>query len=145
MKTYRFRGKRVDNRKFTYGDLIQLNDGRKYIVDNRFGACIDNKGNFINTESPFVNQVIPETVGQFTGESDKNNKEVYEGDIVKYGLLYYDNSIQLCIGNVMFENCSFAIKNNAKNVNNCYLHQTIDYGEKLEVIGNIHDNRELLK
>lgn len=83
-------------------------------------------------------------VERFTGESDKNNKEVYEGDIVKYGLLYYDNSIQPCIGTVVFENCSFAIKNNAKNVNNCYLHQTIDYGEKLEIIGNIHDNPELL-
>lgn len=137
MKTYRFRGKRVDNRKFTYGDLIQLNDGRKYIVDNRFGACIDNKGNFINTESPFVNQVITETVGQFTGAPDKYGTEIYEGNIVRIhdddndevGVVVWDDSEHrwnIEQGNIVFELGSF-------------------YPRELEVIGNIHDNTELLK
>lgn len=54
--------RRVDNGEMVRGDLINLHDGRKYIIDNRFGACIDNVGNFINTEAPFVNQVDPATV-----------------------------------------------------------------------------------
>lgn len=84
MREILFRGKRVDNNKWVYGDLIQLHDGRKYIIDNKFGACIDDKGNFINTKSQFVNEVIQETVSQYTGLTDKNGKKIFEGDIVQW-------------------------------------------------------------
>ena len=67
MREILFRGKRKDNWEWVQGDLIQLHDERKFVVDNKFGACIDDKGNFINTESPFVCEVIPETIGQYTG------------------------------------------------------------------------------
>jgi uncharacterized phage protein (TIGR01671 family) len=66
-----------------YGDLLNLHNGDKYIVNNKFGACIDDKGNFINTESPFVCKVIPETVGRYTGITDKNGKKIFEHNIVK--------------------------------------------------------------
>ncbi len=54
MDRYLFRGLRTDGEGCVYGDLINLHDGRKFIIDNRFGACIDDKGNCINTEAPFV-------------------------------------------------------------------------------------------
>jgi uncharacterized phage protein (TIGR01671 family) len=79
MRDIKFRGQTLDCKSFVYGDLIQLNDGRKYIIDNNFGACIDDKGNFVNTESPFVCEVIPGTVAQYTEQNDINGNEIYEG------------------------------------------------------------------
>ena len=77
-----FRGKTAKG-EWVYGDLLNLHSGDKYIVNNKFGACIDDNGNFINTESPFVCKVIPETVGQYTGIKDKKGKKIFEHDRVK--------------------------------------------------------------
>ena len=141
MREILFRGKTPVRGEWVYGDLIQIADGRKFIVNNKFGACIDEKGNFINTEYPFVNEVIPETVGQFTGLTDKNGKKIFEGDIVKTGSLQ---------GKIVFntKSCGFEFWYNIV---------VGAYGERAThkinlstmrnyiVIGNIHDNPELLE
>lgn len=89
MREILFRGKRVDNGEWCEGDLIQLQDGRKYIVNNIFGACIDDNGNLINTEPPFVCPVDPDTVGQYTELTDMGGKRIFEGDIIRaYGANY---------------------------------------------------------
>ncbi|MCM3208509.1 YopX family protein [Paenibacillus illinoisensis] len=84
MREIKSRGKRADNGEWSYGDLIQLlgkqGNGRMFIVDNRFGACIDSDGSFVNTEAPFVNEVDPETVGQSTGLIDNKGREIFESD-----------------------------------------------------------------
>ena len=72
--------------------------------------------------------VQPETVGQFTGLTDKNGKKIFEGDILEFrrGRTHI----------VKFEDGAFIFTGTAIPVR---------YADKFEVIGNIHDNPELLE
>lgn len=123
MREILFRGKRIDNGEWVYGDYWHLPEKNFY--------CISDK--------EFNRKIKPETVGQFTGLTDKNGKKIFEGDIVEfrtslkkyYAKVYYKKGMwSLYIkgfnGRYML---SFAVEN--------------DYGVK--VIGNIHDNPELLE
>ena len=75
-------------------------------------------------------EVIPETVGQYTGLTDKNGKRIFEGDIVRY-----EDDIGYVIYNG--DDARFLVDSP-----NMYI--SMDYSNEFEVIGNIHDNPELL-
>ena len=98
---------------------------------------LNNELAFMKQMHSYDHQVIPETIGQYTGLTDKNGKKVFEGDIVKYG----DT-----INKVVFENRNGTayfgvVMDIAETWHFCYLTNA----ECMEVIGNIHDNPELLK
>lgn len=132
MREILFRGKRVDNGERVEGDLLRSR-GKCYIHEP-----ID-PFDYLGELSGFIKmyEVAPETVYEFTGLTDKNGKKIFEGDIVKF----YDT-----IHKVVFETKNgtayFGIK-----ISDIETWGFGNYVEvyKLEVIGNINDNPELIK
>ena len=124
-----FRGKNPKN-GWIYGDLI--NDrGDVFIaplgIANPFATADD----FVVDEN---------TVGQFTGLEDKNVNYVYDGDIVKtkYG------RVCLVVWNSSPSHVGFGL-NPLETENPCPPEYDLYKGDNLEVIGNIHDNPELVE
>ena len=130
-----FRGKRADNSEWVEGDVLQTRYHSGHIEYQ------------IMPQTPVSSAypVLSETVGQFTGLTDKNGVRIFEGDICRFKRF---NDVH--VGKIIFNEttASFVMK-----------YQSIvgAYGEKathkmllsvcddIEVIGNIHDNPELLE
>lgn len=140
---YLFRGKRKDNGKWIEGNLINCaffnDDGFPifYILDtdNIEYDCWEDIAEEIN-----YLEVIPETVEQCSGVPDKNGTLMYEGDIVK-GLFDFGLEIMsVCT----FKDGAFGLT--AKQCGAYHFSAfTSICNVKYEVIGNIHDNPNLLK
>lgn len=129
MREILFRGKRLDNGEWIDGMLF---DGEHFaviadkIMQSDWHPTIDN---FLI----FGKQVIPETVGQYTGLTDKNGKKIFEGDICWfYGGEYYSGCWE--------QNAIIAITDLTDDEQTHYLNNA----EYCEIIGNIYDNPELL-
>ena len=121
---------------FVYGSLI-IDKGRYYICVS--ALCTINS--CINNGMTSMIEVIPETVGQYTGWTDKNGKKIFEGDVVKACNATYDNGFAEVKGKVFFNCGSFDI-----DVEDVIYIPLYSYGtENIEVIDNIHDDGELLK
>lgn len=118
-------GKKIKG-EWVYGSLIELGD-RKYI-------CFADECHSIMDVGALSFEIIPETIGQFTGKLDKNGKKIFEGDIVRYiiGIEGYTSTYNVHISLVKFEDCKF------------YPFTSSDIIET-EIIDNINDNPELLK
>lgn len=125
MREIIFRGKRIDTGEWIYGDLLHNVD----VVKIR-----EQEPNIQHCARSFV--VIPETVGQYTGLTDKNGNRVFEGDIV-----YYDGSCH----KVVFESRNgtgyFGI---AVGENETWGFGNSTPAYMMAVVGNIYDNPELL-
>lgn len=121
-----FRGKRVDNGEWEHGSLVigrmGMSDESVYIADKM---------------TVYHTPVTPETVGQYTGLTDRNGRKIFEGDIVK-------NVESGKTGRVSYipEHGGFLIYCKS---DNCYYWLYDNDFAKIEVIGNIHDNPEMLK
>lgn len=124
-----FRGKRLDNCEWVYGDL-------EY---SRITEAV-----FIHTYDPITKEyarqfrVEPNTVGQFTGLTDKKGTKIFEGDIIKrklftWRVFYFDR----CAG--------FYISNDMTTSPSSITPITNDIIRRYEVIGNIYDNPSLLE
>lgn len=130
MREILFRGKRIDNGEWVEGCLLKvsLNGKTAHLI---FGDNFI----FINNDVKALSHALidPTTVGQYTGLKDKNGKRIFEGDVVRFGNR---------IGYVTYGDGCFCI-HYAKSIN-CPAIDIVMCEFDVEVIGNIHDNPELL-
>ena len=154
MREIKARGMSIEDNEWVYGSLIisQDIDGSdmngdiwvdKYYIYNEDDDRGELKNNFI--------EVIPESIGQYTGLTDKNGKEIYEGDILRCSLEIETpvNATEplepmIHLGKVCFEKGMFIVGSDT--MDDGYMN-FIDLDEELdlEVIGNIYKNHELLE
>ena len=126
MRTIKFRGKDIETGEWLYGDLIQRMGYMPTIVHS---VCDNGKVAYVETA------VQRESVGQFTGVCDEYGNEIYEGDIVADE--YWDELPRQVFWDKRF--CRYGCIHPSTNG---FL-ALFDY-EKPNILGNIHDNPELL-
>ena len=123
MRQIKFRGKTINEGEWVYGDL-EYNRAKNIARIHTY----DNNGEYL-----MQHLVKPDTVGQFTGLTDKNGKEIYEGDIVRY----IDCNDTISIDEVRYADAGFTPV--------CEIAWMADIeGTECEVIGNRFDNPDLL-
>ena len=134
MREILFRGKRIDNDEWDFGFIEDLGGDWFIVSPNGIGEAVD-----------------PSTVGQFTGLTDKNGRKIFEGDIVR---THYANAPKaVFVETVVFDGgkfCATSTNEGCKTtaalwdgVPRLAIDKSV-YMDEVEVIGNIHDNPELL-
>lgn len=135
MREILFRGKRTDNCEWAYGAPTKDNHGEMVMVKSTF-ECEE-----YNCRGANCLYVDENTVGQYTGLTDKNGKRIFEGDILR--LAYHPEE------DVIIEwhdgRFNFRKRNHPKDYGYerlCCVQIAVSH---LRVIGNIYDNPELLE
>lgn len=145
MREILFRGKRVDNGEWVEGYLI-LKGNQTFISSFPYFVGKVHETSWLEFCFGGFIEVIPETVGQFTGLTDKNGKKIFEGDVVKI-VPDYDYSDDYSISKVYSYNGIFCVDYHGDDFDSTALGFLEDYlpDGDFEVIGNIYDNPELLE
>jgi uncharacterized phage protein (TIGR01671 family) len=136
MREIKFRGMRVDTKEWVYGYYVMIRDGetgKKY-------SCISLS---YDHNSFDWHEVIPETVGQFVREDMHQGKKTsfFDGDIVLVSIPYDE---RLYEAEIFYDASMCAFRARVKKDNGSYIDNLTVLNVR-QVIGNVHDNKELNK
>ncbi len=145
MRKLLYRGKRIETGEWVYGDLIQLSADSPYwfiMPNDASGEMYERqpypfRQNDVMCECAFA-KVDPKTIGEFTGRCDKNGTQIFECDLVYYCNSNHDEEDGAM--EVKYEDGEFILSDGGLQIS---LSEIYDW--EIEVIGNIHDNPELLE
>lgn len=122
-----------------YGSYVHFD--KKPIND-----CFNNEyKDFIVTNGKYGEHCFPITelssIGQYTGLKDKNGKEIYEGDIIDFTVYTWFDYRKKYKGVVKYSDLGFVVDT----LDDKFELGWISYNKTLKIVGNIHDNPELMK
>lgn len=148
MREILFRGKRIDNGEWVMsGNLIHFNpEGEElyYYIPMVNSKCVftqDESDNILSIDEGTFYKVIPETVGQYTGLNDKNGTWIFEGDILSTENGTFSNT---GMGHILFYKGMWTSFYGQDAIGRDCFDELHAVCNSREVIGNIHDNPELL-
>ena len=125
-----FRGKRVDNGEWIEGGFVPSLNGKRFYIGNMF-ECVE---------------IIPETRSEYTGLTDKNGTRIFEGDIVKITGFHTTAIAAVKYGSRSEKSTSWGWYFDDNDGHTYHLEsQAFCRDYNAIIIGNIHDNPELLK
>ena len=149
MREVEFRGRRLDNGEWVYGDLCCYYENQR-----RFIACgqmfyIHAECGMARLASERFHEVDPATVGQYTGLRDENGREIYEGDIIDINCYSYEEPENHYHGEVvMGQEVGLGLvsrNSDGKKTVDALWNLNGSFTTEIYVHGNIHDNPELLE
>lgn len=133
MREILFRGKEIESRDWVYGWFEMYAFGYWPLKPSIIPSNDAKNGHYDHV------QVDIETIGQYTGLNDKNGVKIFEGDILE---VRYGNEIQYCAVKYDERTAQFVFDYGRRGVSKV---EDLLSGVIFAVIGNIHDNPELLK
>ena len=145
MREILFRGKSKGKPEWVYGSLYKEGSQVFILVGGRFYPEPSNGQSALGIMDWY--EVFPDSIGQFTGLTDKNGQKIFEGDIVAFTAEdelwephYYQGFVYFCDG-AFWVDCG---KDNDDNDVLFSIGHALLADKNIQVIGNIHDNPELL-
>jgi uncharacterized phage protein (TIGR01671 family) len=127
-RSIKFRGKSKETGQWVYGGLVQVSSAGSLAI-----ATLDNKGHLK------LHEIIKKTEGQYSGLNDRNDREIYDTDICNAEEMLFPLS-GTRTGIVKYHDGSFLLENMDGKDGDYLFSETAE----TTVIGNIHDNPELL-
>ena len=125
MREILFRGKKKDNGEWVEGFYSNGLYANKHYISKWYYGSYAELQRF---------EVMPETIGQYTGLTDNNGVKIFEGDIVMLGLFPYVVKYDTENARFMFYNKNGILQNGFN----------ADTMATKKIVGNIHDNPELM-